>query len=82
MKITTEELNKAYSEVNKYKKNGYPTMRHIKVEIERNPLIHQDYFDEDEDFSTTIELEFELNKNMGMRGAYVITTKIDVVDVE
>lgn len=82
MKITIEELNSAYLKANEFKRNGYPTRRSVKIELERNPLIHQDYFDEKEEFSTSFKLEFKLDKNLGPKGSYVFISDVEIIDDE
>lgn len=81
-KVLIEELNNAYLEVNKYKRNGYPTMRSVKIDIVRNPLIHQDLFNDTEEFTTSIRLEFKLDKDLGPRGSYILISEVEIIDDE
>lgn len=81
-KISISELNEAYMKVNKYKRNGYPTMRNVKIDLVRNPLIDQDLFGPDEEFSTPIKLEFKLDKDLGPRGSYILISEVEIIDDE
>jgi hypothetical protein len=82
MKITIDELNDAYTKVNKFKINGYPIRTQAEVTIERNPLTDSDYFENSPDHEMFVRLEFELNPNIGLRGAYVLVSEVEVIDNE
>lgn len=79
-KITENELNNAYIQVNKFKnQDGYPTRNYVDIELERNPLTQEKYFTKDEKFCTFIKLKFELDNSLGRKGSYVLTSNVDII---
>ena len=82
MKITIDELNAAYLKANEFKRDGYPTRRSVKIELERNPMIHQEHFDDESELQASFKLEFRLNKDLGPKGSYVLYTDVEVIDDE
>jgi len=80
MKITIDELNSAYMEVNKSKINGFPIRNSIEIEINRNPLVDSKYFSANEEFKTKIKLKFDLDNDLGPKGSYVLVSNVDIID--
>lgn len=80
MKITVDELNLAYNEVNKFKLNGYPIRTSVEVELDRNPLTDKKYFSKEEEFKTKVKLKFELDNDLGPKGSYVLVSNVDIID--
>ncbi len=80
MKVTIDELNSAYNEVNKLKINGYPIRTQVEVEVKRNLLTDSDYFTEDEDFSTSVKLAFHADPDVGPKGSYLLVSNVEVID--
>lgn len=81
-KITIDELNAAYEKANKFKIDGSPTKLDLIIDLDRNPLTHADYFDEDEEFVTPIKLKFKVDTNLGPKGAYVLVSNVEILDDE
>lgn len=82
MRITLDELHLAYEKANEYKLDGYPIRRFIEVDIDRNPLTDQEYFDSDSDFVMVVKLKFEHQPDLGPKGSYVLVSDIDIIDKE
>lgn len=80
MKITIDELNAAYEKVNEYKLEGYPIKNEVYVDLDRNPLIDEEFFDDKENFVTTVKLKFVFDKNLGKKGSYILATEVDIID--
>lgn len=82
MKITIDELNAAYEQLNEeYKLDGYPIKNEVTLTVDRNPLTDGDYFDEDSNFVTTVKLTFRYDKTMGKKGSYVLVSDgIEIID--
>jgi len=82
MKITTEELNLAYGKVNQLKKEiGEPIKETIEVDLERNPLTDENFFNEDSEFVIPFKLTFKFIENLGPNGSYVLSNEnIEVID--
>jgi hypothetical protein len=76
MRISVEELNAAYTEVNKLKINGYGIRSTVDVYIERNPLT-----EDDEVVEGKIKLTFELDPDLGPKGSYVLASDVDIIGV-
>lgn len=82
MKVTIEELNEAYTKVNKLKINGYPVRTQAEITIQRNPLTDSDYFENEPDANMEVKLLFVLHPDMGSKGAYVLESNVEVIDNE
>ncbi len=83
MKVTETELNLAYTKVNEYKNNHIDNKlpETIEIDIERNPLTDDCYFDEDSEFVTPFKLIFKFDKNMGSKGSYyLVTENIEIIE--
>lgn len=79
MRITESELNLAYSKVNELKANGLIVTDTVEIDIERNPLTDEEYFDSASEFVTPFKLKFQFDQNLGPRGSYVLATEVEVV---
>ena len=80
MKVTEEELNLAYSKANSLKIDGYPVKDLVEIDVERNPLVDSEFFDSESEFVTPFKLEFKFDTNIGPKGAYVLTTEVEVIE--
>jgi len=81
MKITEDELNLAYAKVNELKKTG-DAERVITVDVDRNPLVDSNFFDEDSNFAMPVKLQFEFDPTCGAKGAYLLTSEVTVIPAE
>lgn len=79
MKITESELNLAYSKANELKINNSYVKEIVEIDIERNPLTDEEYFDSDSEFVTPFKLKFQFLSELGPRGSYVLITEVDVI---
>ncbi len=75
-KISIEELNKCYIEVNsKYKSNGYPTREEVKWNLIRDP----DYLKYFPDLEPVLTLKFK-QEAIGVKGSYIFISQNIYVD--
>lgn len=79
VKITEDELNEAYFKVNKFKINEYPTRNSIEVDIVRSPRLFFDDSNPVEEYISNIKLKFDLDNELGSKGSYVLTSKVEVI---
>jgi hypothetical protein len=82
MKVTIDEINAAYEQVNEqYKLDGYPIKNEVIVTLDRNPLTDNDYFEEESDFVTVVKLRFVYDKSLGKRGSYRLASDdIEIIE--
>ena len=82
MKVTIDEINNAYKQVNEeYKLDGYPIKNEVTITLDRNPLTDNDYFDESSTFVTVVKLRFVYDKSLGKRGSYrLVSDDIEIIE--
>lgn len=81
MKITTDELNLAYGKVLEMKKTLSEPKETIQVDLERNPLTDENFFNEDSEFVMPFKLNFRFIKELGSNGAYVLDDEtVEIID--
>lgn len=80
MKITVDELNAMYEQLNEeYKLDGYPIKNEVTLVVSRNPLTDSDFFDDESEFVTPLKVRFIHDRSVGKKGAYVLDPKIEVI---
>jgi hypothetical protein len=81
MKITVEELNLAYGKVLELKKTLDKPLDTIQVDLERNPLTDENFFNEDSEFVIPVKLTFKFLEEVGPSGSYVLADdNIEIVE--
>lgn len=83
MKVTLDELNSMYEQLNtEYKLDGYPVKNEVTMTLDRNPLTDSDFFDENSTFVTPLKLVFVYDKTLGKNGSYRLVSDVEIIDEE
>lgn len=77
MKISIEELNLAYLKVIEIKNLEESIKDIIEVDIERNPLTDENYFNDSSDYVTPFKLQFIFDSKISR---YVLLTDVEIID--
>jgi len=81
VKITETELNLAYLKVNEIKNSGDSLYmeEEISDDLDRNPLIDENFFDDTEEYVLPFKLKFKWMDSIGPKGSYILDTEVTVI---